>query len=162
MTRQIIKNREIVEDCWQHLADGDSLPDTSADIIVTVERWRKDRDALLARDGQLGITIGGGIHVDEIVDDLEHFDLVAVRFPEFRDGRGYTYARLLRERLGFKGEIRAVGNVLRDQLFYMERCGINAFEVQEDRDIHDALNAFREFTVRYQPAADGPATPAPY
>ncbi|HEX7025873.1 MAG TPA: DUF934 domain-containing protein, partial [Gammaproteobacteria bacterium] len=111
--------------------------------------------------GQLGVTIGGGVSVDEIIDDLSHFDLVAVRFPEFRDGRGYSYARLLRERYGFKGEIRAVGNVLRDQLFYMERCGINAFEVQEDRDINDALKAFYELTVRYQPAVDGLPTPAP-
>ena len=161
MTRQIIKNREIVQDHWQHLADDDSLPDAPADIIVSVERWRHDREALLARDGQLGVTIGGGVSVDEIIDDLSHFDLVAVRFPEFRDGRGYSYARLLRERYGFKGEIRAVGNVLRDQLFYMERCGINAFEVQEDRDINDALKAFYELTVRYQPAADGLPTPAP-
>lgn len=161
MTRQIIKNREIVEDHWQHLADDDNLPEAPADIIVSVERWRKDRDTLLARDAKLGVTIGGGIPVEEIVDDLPHFDLVAVRFTEFRDGRGYSYARLLRERYGFTGEIRAVGNVLRDQLFYMERCGINAFEVQEDRDINDALQAFNEFTVRYQPAADGPPTPMP-
>lgn len=161
MTRQIIKNREIVNDTWQHLSDDDNLPDSSVNIIVTVERWRKDRKALLARDGELGVTIGGGVSVDEIVADLEHFQLVAVRFPEFKDGRGYSYARLLRERYGFKGEIRAIGNVLRDQLFYMGRCGINAFEVQEDRDIQDALKAFYEFTVRYQPAADGPPTPMP-
>lgn len=161
MKRQIIKNREIINDTWQHLGDNDSLPGTSADIIVTVERWRKDRDALLAREGKLGITIGGGIAADEIVEDLSHFDLIAIRFPEFRDGRGYSYARLLRERYGFKGEIRAIGNVLRDQLFYMERCGINAFEVQEERDIHDALKAFHELTIRYQPAVDGPPTPAP-
>lgn len=161
MTRQIIKNREIINDDWRHLGDDESLPDMAADIIITLERWRKDRDALLARNGKLGITIGGGIPVDEIVEDLPHFDLVAVRFPEFRDGRGYSHARLLRERYGFKGEIRAIGNVLRDQLFYMERCGINAFEVQEERDIHDALKAFHELTIRYQPAVDGPPTPAP-
>lgn len=161
MTRQIIKNREIVNDTWQHLGDDDNLPDNTTDIIVTVARWRKDRDALLARNAKLGITIGGGVPVDEIVDDLTHFDLIAIRFPEFKDGRGYSYARLLRERYSFKEEIRAIGNVLRDQLFYMERCGINAFEVQEDRDIHDSLKAFHEFTIRYQPAADGSATPMP-
>ena len=80
--------------------------------------------------------------------------MIAIDFPAFKDGRGFSQARLLRERYGYKGEIRAVGDVARDQMFFMARCGINAFEVKPGRSLEDALKAFNDFSVTYQPAAD--------
>ena len=88
-----------------------------------------------------------------LANDFDQLALIAVRFPKFTDGRGYSIARLLR-RLGWKGELRAVGDVLRDQLFYMTRCGFDAFALRDDQDPQVALTAFSDFTVPYQPAID--------
>lgn len=152
---QIIKDRKIVEDDWQHVNGeaGDELPDGK--IIVSLSRWKAERNDLLRRKNSgLGVQLEPGEHADEIAEDLAHLEVVALNFPVFRDGRGYSTARLLRDRHGYAGELRAVGDVLRDQVFYMHRCGFNAFEVREDRDLDDALKAFDEFSVTYQPASD--------
>lgn len=82
-------------------------------------------------------------------------ELIALDFPAFKDGRCYSHARLLRERYDYQGELRAVGDVLRDQLFFMKRCGIDSFQLRSDKDMEDALNAFNDFSVKYQTAADG-------
>ncbi|MEK6293743.1 MAG: DUF934 domain-containing protein, partial [Paraburkholderia tropica] len=92
-----------------------------------------------------------------VVADFDKIALIAIDFPVFRDGRGYSIARLLRERYGYKGEIRAIGDVLRDQLRFYERCGFDAYALRADKDIHDALKAFTEFTVQYQGAFDEPS-----
>lgn len=158
MSKRIIKDRSIIEDHWQQIADEAPLP-AAGDIIVSFKRWQQDRAALLARKGGLGIIIGDGVSADEIRNDLQHFQLIAIEFPQFKDGRGYSYARLLRERYRYPHEIRAIGNVLRDQLFPMARCGINAFELDAGRSLEDALQSFNDFSVCYQPAADGTETP---
>lgn len=158
MGKQIIKDRSVVEDHWQRLADQAALP-AAGDIIVSYKRWQQERAALLARNGGLGIVIGNGVTVEEIKNDLAHFKLIVIEFPQFKDGRGYSYARLLRERYNYPHEIRAIGNVLRDQLLPMARCGINAFELEAGRNLEDALKSFNDFSVRYQPAADGKETP---
>lgn len=158
MSKQIIKDRSIVEDRWQRVADEAPLPE-SGDIIVSFKRWQQERTALQSRQGGLGVIIGNGVSADDIKGDLQHFRLIAIEFPQFKDGRGYSYARLLRERYRYPHEIRAIGNVLRDQLLPMWRCGINAFELDAGRSLEDALTAFNDFSVRYQPASDGPETP---
>ena len=96
------------------------------------------------------------VDVVEMVADLPRLELVALEFPKFSDGRALSQARLLRERYGYRGEIRAMGDVLRDQLFFMTRCGFDAFEPRPDRSLEDALAAFDEFSASYQPAADQP------
>lgn len=150
---RIIKDRAIVEDQWQHVpADAETIP--SGDVIVPLSVWKARRDEFIGRNGGLGVRLEPGEHPEDIADDLHRFSVVACNFPTFRDGRAYSYARLLRERYGFTGEIRAVGDVLRDQMFYMARCGFNAFEVRADRSIEDALSAFKDFSVTYQNAAD--------
>lgn len=152
---QIIKDRTVVEDEWQHAngEPGDALPDGK--IIVSLARWKADKDSLMRRKNSgLGIWLEPDERADDIAEDIEHFQVIAVNFPVFRDGRGFSTARLLRERFGYAGELRAVGDVLRDQIFYMHRCGFDAFEVRADRDINDALKAFDEFSVKYQPAGD--------
>src|SRR5690606_12426030 len=93
---------------------------------------------------------------EEIAEDLQHFQVVALNFPAFTDGRHYSSARLLRERYGYKGEVRAIGDVLRDQLFLMRRCGFDAFAVRPDRDPYDALLGLKDFSVTYQAASDDP------
>ena len=97
----------------------------------------------------------GGDPLEEAVADLAHFQLIALDFPVFRDGRNYSHARLLRERYGYRGELRAVGDVLHDQLFYLRRCGIDSFQVRADKDIEEALRGLSDFSITYQTAADG-------
>lgn len=152
---KIIKDRAIVEDGWRHL-DGEASDIPAGDVIVPLPLWQARRDELLGRDGGLGLRLAPGEHPADVANDLEHFDLIALEFPAFKDGRAFSYARVLRERYGFKGELRAVGDVARDQMYFMARCGINAFEVKAGRSIEDALQAFNDFTVTYQPAADEP------
>lgn len=153
--RRIIRDRAIVEDHWRHVADEEALP-ASGDITVTWDRWKDESATLRNRDGRLGVRLNGDVPVEELPGGLEHLDLVAVEFPAFKDGRCYSHARLLRSRHGYRGEIRAVGDVLRDQMGYMERVGINAFEVRPDRDIDEALLAFREISVDYQGMTKAP------
>ena len=90
-----------------------------------------------------------------MLDDLEHFSVIALDFPAFGDGRSYSHASLLRQRYGYKGDLRAVGDVLQDQLFFMQRCGFDSYAIREDKDIEEALKSLNDFTVRYQAAADG-------
>ncbi len=153
--RRIIKRGEIVTDGWCHVAE-DAVVIPEGDIIVPLATWRALRGALLARNTRLGVRLEAGDEASAIADDLEHFAVIAVAFPKFSDGRAFSTARLLRERYGYTGELRAVGDVLRDQLFFMKRCGIDAYELRGDKDIDDALAAFSEISVAYQPAADGP------
>ena len=145
----IIRDGVITEDHWQHVSNEDVLP-AQGDVIVTLERWQQERDQLLQRTGRVGVRIDGDSSLDALLDDLGHFALIALDFPAFKDGRCLSHARLLRERHGYRGELRAVGDVLRDQMGYMARVGINAFEVREDRSLEDALNAFSEFSTHYQ------------
>lgn len=150
---QVIKDQKIVADSWQQIAGDEELP--AGDVIVSLGRWQAEREQLLKRTGKLGVCINGDHKLRDIADDLKHFDLIALDFPKLGDGRCFSHARLLRERYGYKGELRAVGYVLRDLLFFMHRCGIDSFQIRDGKDIEDALKAFSEFSVKYQPAADG-------
>lgn len=154
----LIKNRQIVADTWRYVdAAADALPD--GDIIVPLDLWQARKADLAARNSGLGLKLEPGQHPADIADDLNRFSLIALNFPTFRDGRAFSYARLLRERFGFKGEIRATGDVSRDQVFYMSRCGFDAFDVPEDRDPQGIVAALDDFSVTYQNAAD---TPLPF
>jgi uncharacterized protein (DUF934 family) len=150
----VIADQKIVEDGWQLLEPDAAVP-PSGDVIVSVEQWNTGGDALLGRAGKVGVVLRS----HESPEDIQRRDqlpLIAIDFPKFADGRGYSSARLLRDRLGYEGELRAVGDVLRDQLFYMLRCGIDSFALKAGKDIEGALEAFREFSVTYQAAADDP------
>lgn len=152
---RIIEDGAIVEDAWIHIADGAELP-ASGDVIVSLERYREQRDALRARGGQLGVRLRSDQEAKSVAEFVNELSVIAIEFPGFKDGRGYTTARLLRDRFGFKGQLRAVGDVLRDQLFYMKRCGFDAYELKPGKDIEGAVQAFRDFSVTYQGAADDP------
>jgi uncharacterized protein (DUF934 family) len=152
---RIIRDRRIVEDAWIHLDDEAPAP-AGADVTVSLPRWQRERDALRAREGRVGVRLRPDEEPSALADDLPDLALVAIEFPKFTDGRGYSKARLLRSRWRFTGELRAVGNVLRDQLYYMHRCGIDAFELQPGKSLEQALGAFDELSVTYQAAADDP------
>ncbi len=109
---------------------------------------------LLKTKKKHAIWIDGSIETESLLDDIEFFSVIALDFPTFKDGRSYSHARLLRERYNYQGELRAVGDILQDQLFFMERCGINSFHIRDDKDIEQALNGFKSFSSRYQAAAD--------
>jgi uncharacterized protein (DUF934 family) len=150
----LIKHGHPAEDAWVAVGEDAGLPPSGA-VIVTLDRWRADRAALLDRGGPLGIRLASHQLAAEIADDLAHFALVALEFPVFRDGRAYSTARLLRQRYGFAGELRAVGNVLYDQFLFMHRCGFDAFEVADEGQAEAWRKAMEEISVWYQPAADG-------
>ena len=154
---KIIRDGAIVEDDWVHVpaeAGVADIPD--GNVIVPLKIWRAEREALLARGGKIGVKLESDDLAEELAADLDHIALVAITFPIYRDGRGFSQARILRDRYGYKGEIRAVGDVLKDQIFYMHRVGFNAFEVRADRSIEDALKSLHDFSVTYQPAVDDP------
>jgi uncharacterized protein (DUF934 family) len=148
----LIKNGEVIDDPWLRVADDQDLPDGPA--IVTPARWHDRRDELAGHNGPLGIVLMSDQPPALIADDLDRFAVVALEFPAFTDGRAYSYARLLRERYGYTGELRAVGNVLRDQLAFMARCGFDAFEVADDAAAEAFKAALAEISVAYQPATD--------
>ncbi len=149
----LIKDGEVVADRWTHAGDGDPLPPDQP-VTVSMARWQRERDHLLARAAALGIRLNSDQLAADIGADAAHFALIVLVFPSFRDGRPYSTARLLRERYGFRGELRASGDVLRDQLLFMQRCGIDAFDIADDDAAEAWRQAMAEISVVYQPAAD--------
>ena len=145
---KLIQNGAVVENTVTHIDDEATLP-TDGAITVSQARWQENKAELIAR-GNVGVRVGAGETHHDLVEDLDSVSLIAIEFDAFKDGRGYSYARLLRERNGFKGEIRAIGDVLQDQLLPMKRCGFDAFEVRADRDINEALNGFTQLSETYQ------------
>jgi uncharacterized protein (DUF934 family) len=151
MPRRLLRNAEIVVDEWRYVAEA--AADAAAPLIVTLTQWQLEPDTWLARGTPLGVVLSPAHHVEQLAADLEHFALIAAEFPGPAEGRGYTQARLLRERWNFTGELRATGHVRGDQVFFMARCGFNSFELP-DTDIEDAQTAFSTFTAAYQPSND--------
>jgi len=149
----LIKHGEIAQDPWADASGLEAIPDTGP-VIVSLEQWEARRDALVARTDPVGIRLRSDEPPTRIADDLAHFGLVALEFPVFKDGRAYSYARLLRERHGYTGELRAVGDVLCEQLHYMERCGFDAFEIESSNARDEWRTASSEVSVWYQPTGD--------
>jgi uncharacterized protein (DUF934 family) len=153
----LVKNGELVASSFVDASGAESIP-AAGPVIVSLEQWQAHRDALLARGSPLGIRLHSDQPPELVAADLPHFAVVALEFPKFRDGRAYSYARLLRERYGFEGELRAVGEVLLEQLFFMLRTGFDAFEIESANPLEDYRTALADFSVWYQPTADGRPT----
>jgi uncharacterized protein (DUF934 family) len=151
MPRRLLRDRQIVVDEWRYLAEA--AADAGAPLIVTFDQWKMEPDTWIARSSPLGVVLSPAHKVEDLAPDLEHFSLVAAEFSGPSEGRGYTQARLLRERWNFKGELRATGHVRTDQVFFMARCGFNSFELP-DTDFDTALAAFSTFSAAYQPSND--------
>jgi uncharacterized protein (DUF934 family) len=154
----IIKNKAIVADDWVvvRLNDQESAENVNVatgKVIVPLQVWLKQRDALQQR-AEIGVWLASDERPEVLKDDINRFSVIAVDFPKFSDGRGYSIAYNLRARLGYTGELRAIGDVLRDQLFYMQRVGFDAFAPRPDRKIEDALKGLSDFSEVYQTSFD--------
>jgi uncharacterized protein (DUF934 family) len=152
----LIKERRRVADSWRLLSRGPEgeLPEVPAqgDVIVPLALWLARREELLSRAeaGTLGVWLDANEGPEAVAGDLQRLALVAVNFPKFADGRAYSIARLLRERYGYQGELRAIGDVLHDHLHFMKQCGFDAFLLREDQDAREALSALDTFSEGYQ------------
>jgi uncharacterized protein (DUF934 family) len=153
----LIKNRRIVEDRWQTVGltpgDAEAVP-PAGDIIVPLALWLERRAALSAHPGRVGVWLGPADEPARVAEGGAFPELIAIHFPVFTDGRGYSSARVLRQRYGFSGELRAIGEVLRDTLFELARCGFDAFSLRADQNAEAALIAFDDFSEVYQAAVD--------
>lgn len=155
---RIIKGRDIVADDWTvlRLAEGDDAATVAVpegNVIVPLKTWQAQKEALAGRDA-IGVWLASDERPEELQGELEKFAVVAVDFPKFTDGRGYSIAYNLRKRLGYQGELRAIGDVLRDQLFQMKRVGFDAYATRPDRSIEDALKGLTVFSETYQASVD--------
>ena len=154
----IIKNKTIVDDDWSvlRLKENDtpeSVIVPSGKVIVPLKVWQAQRDKLQHR-ADLGVWLASAERAEELQNDLTMFAVIAVDFPRFADGRSYSIAYHLRARMGYRGELRAIGDVLRDQLFYMQRVGFDTFAPRADKDMHEALKGLSDFSLTYQASAD--------
>lgn len=150
----LIRNGQLVDDVYTDARDLDLIP-AERPVIVSLQQWQTHRELLLASGQALGIRLQSDQSPSLIAGDLGYFSVVALEFPKFRNGRAYTHARMLRERFAFSGEVRAVGDVLQEQLNYMQRCGFDSFEITAT----DPLAAWQavqgDHTVWYQATGDG-------
>jgi uncharacterized protein (DUF934 family) len=156
----LIKDRRPAADTWQRLDRNPEgalprLVEPGA-YIVPLRLWLEQRAELLQRPGPIGVWVDSHEQPEAIAVDVGRFDVIAVNFPKFQDGRGFSIGRLLRQRFGYKGELRAIGHITRDHLYYMEACGFNAFELRDGEDPPEALAAFNDFSEAYQASATRP------
>lgn len=146
---QLIKDKSIIEDQQQFIADDQPLPN-DGDITVSLGRWLKDRNTLLNHKGKLGVRLEPSDATAEIAEDLKKLALVEVNFPVYTDGRAFSHAQLVRDRYQYQGEIRAVGEFMADQVFYLSRVGVNAFQLPDPAQLPVALNTLNDFSRSYQ------------
>ena len=150
----LVEGGRTVEDRYVRVPDDAPIPDR-VPVIVSAKRFLADADALIRRDGSLGVLWPNDQRVAELEPWLGHLALIALVFPKFRDGRAYSQARLLREQYGFRGTLRATGDILRDQFHFLVRAGFDSFEVKKPADARVFAEAAARFSVFYQPSADG-------
>jgi uncharacterized protein (DUF934 family) len=153
----LVKNGKITADLFVHVPDGAELPGGGA-ILIPAARFLEDPEAILRHSGKVGVIWPNNRNLDDLVPYLERLAAVALVFPSFRDGRAYSQARLLRERHGYEGELRATGQVLRDQFVFMLRAGFDTFEVRKDSDAEAFAATAKRYSVFYQPTGDGRVT----
>jgi len=153
----LVKQGKISGDAFVHIADDAELPGNGA-VLISAARFLADPETLSRRLGKTGVVWPNNRDVDDLVPYLDKLAVVALVFPTFRDGRAYSQARLLRERYHYRGELRATGQVLRDQFVFMLRAGFDAFEVKKDSDAEAFTATAKRYSVFYQPTGDGRVT----
>ncbi|UZE48441.1 DUF934 domain-containing protein [Rhodopseudomonas sp. P2A-2r] len=153
----LVKDGKIVGDSFIHVADDVEIPAEGA-VLMSAARFLADPEALVGRNNPTAVIWPNNRDVDDLVPWLSKLAAVALVFPTFRDGRAYSQARLLRERYKYRGELRATGQVLRDQFVFMLRAGFDTFEVKKDADAEAFAATARRYTVFYQPTGDGRIT----
>jgi uncharacterized protein (DUF934 family) len=153
----LVKNGKITTDGFTRVADDEAIAGDGA-ILISAARFLEDPEGFSRRLGKTGVIWPNNRDVDDLVPHLDRLAVVALVFPTFRDGRAYSQARLLRERYGYRGELRAAGQILRDQFVFMLRAGFDAFEVSKESDAGAFTNTARRYSVFYQPTGDGRVT----
>ena len=153
---KLIKSSAFISDTYAQVGDDAALPE--GPVLVSLARFEKEREALLARNTPVGVLLQSDQSPEKLGDDVTRLSLVALDFPKFRDGRAFSWARMLRTRLGFTGEIRAVGDFLYDQISYQHRVGFDSWLVPDTFRLEDFTKALGEMTNVYQPSADGKKT----
>lgn len=153
----LLKNGRVSEDAWQPVIDGAPAP-SDGPIVVSFARWQVERETFAGRNAPIGVQLKNTDDVTALQADLGRLGLIVLEFPKYTDGRAYSQARILRERLGYAGELRATGQVLLDQLLFMQRAGFDAFVLNRPDAEAAWRKAQRTFSVFYQPTGDGRAT----
>ncbi len=155
MTMTILRDGELAQDHWTVLEDGvGDIASAGNRVIVTLTRWRAEREALLAAHAAVGVLVPNTADIEAIYPGIRDRPLIALQFPAFTDGRALSQAVVLRKRLGFRGELRAVGDVIRDLVFWLGRCGFDSIVPRKDQSLEGCRAALAELTVAYQAAAD--------
>jgi uncharacterized protein (DUF934 family) len=153
----LIKDGRFVEDSFFFVPDGKAFPEDMG-VMVTLARFQSEHNNILAHHTPVAVRLAPNENPEMLKDDLHRIAAVALEFASFRDGRPFSWARMLRTRLGYKGEVRGVGNFLYDQINYMHRTGFNAFEVPDNFTLAEYEKALTEMTNVYQPSVDGRKT----
>jgi uncharacterized protein (DUF934 family) len=150
---QILKNTEVVSDNWILLDEtAESLP--TGNVLLSYEQWQNFADQLSNHSGSLGVWLEGHAEIEQIIEPLLDLPLITINFPKFADGRGFSSARLIRERYNYSGELRAIGGFIRDQLYLLKRCGFNAFQFSDENELSDAAESLKDFSENYQVSVD--------
>ncbi len=162
MMAQLIKDNTLATDTWQTLEIGpDETPESvalpSGDVIFPAAVWLARKTEIISGNKRIGLLLKGDDRLEDIVGDLDYFIVIAIDFPKFVDGRGYSTASLLRQRYHYEGELRAVGDVLHDQLFFLKRVGFDAYALKGDKNAVQAIaKGFSTFSDAYQTSTDQP------
>ena len=150
---QILKDTQVVSDNWILLDENaDSIP--NGDILLSFEQWQNFAEQLSNHSGSIGVWLEGHAEIEQIIEPLLNLPLIAINFPKFADGRGFSAARLIRERYNYSGELRAIGGFIRDQLYLLKRCGFNAFQFSDENELSDAAEWLKDFSENYQVSVD--------
>jgi len=150
----LIKDGQHCPDDWQHLNDDDALPTGGATVTVSLRRWQDQREPLGLHHPLPGIRLSADDKVESLAELPTDMPLIVLDMKQFTDGRSFSQAQWIRERLGYRGELRVRGDFLLDQVFYLARVGVNAFEFEDDTQAGQALTRLNDFSVRYQAASD--------
>lgn len=153
---RLLKNNEMYSNDATVIDADTDINALDGVLLVPVKLWNEKQALYDRADKTIGLFFEPDDEPESIQTALSRFPVIAVDFPKFMDGRGYSIARILRDRFGFEGEIRATGDVLIDQIFAMKRCGFSSFLLREDQKAEDALKALDTFTLRYQGSSDDP------
>jgi len=152
---QLLKDAQVIDNHWT-IVDSDTDTFPAGDIVVHHTIWQQRQVELTDHQSAVGVWLDGNEEIETFVEAIINVPLIAINFPKFVDGRGFSVARLLRERYGYTGEIRAIGHFIRDQLFLLQRCGFNAFQFNQDIDLQQAAKSLTDFSDSYQVAVDQP------
>jgi uncharacterized protein (DUF934 family) len=147
----VINSHQVIDDEWVVLTNESSSFDSTSKVIVSLDQLKNEFEQLKSKSLALAVMLSETDSVDDILPFLNDLQMVVLRFKVFSDGRAFSQSKLLRDRHGYQGQIRAVGDVIRDQLSFMQRCGFSQFQLAETEDVDQAIHAFSDISNTYQP-----------